>query len=304
MQSGSGYAGDFTREDSDFISQGTRCAGWLYRPEGVSRPPIVIMAHGFGAEKTFGLPAYAERFLERGMATFLFDYRNFGGSDGEPRNLVSNHRHLKDWEAAVAHVRGLSDIDTDRIALWGSSYSGGHVIVTAANVPGITAIISQVPFVDGLTTALMVSPMHVMRAVVAGIKDVASMVTGGVPHCVPVVGDPDTFALMNTPDALPGFMAILPEDSDWKNECPARISLELTLYRPVAHARKVKCPALVILAERDSLIHPKSVERTASRMREVTLIHMDVGHFDVYVGDVFEKVAGIEADFLSRHLLE
>ena len=92
---------------------------------------MVIMAHGFGAERTFGLPAYAERFLQRGMAAFLFDYRNFGDSDGEPRNLVSNHRHIKDWEAAVAHVRGLPDIDTEKIALWGSSYSGGHVIVTA-----------------------------------------------------------------------------------------------------------------------------------------------------------------------------
>ena len=303
MQGGSGSAGNFTRVDSDFVSQGTRCAGWLYRPEGVPKPPIVIMAHGFGAERTFGLPAYAKRFLRRGMAAFLFDYRNFGGSDGEPRNLVSNHRHIKDWEAAVAHVRGLPDIDREKIALWGSSYSGGHVIVTAANDPDIAAIVSQVPFVDGLTTVLQVSPVHVMKAVVAGLRDVASMVTGGEPYCVPVVGDPDTFALMNTPDAYPGFMAILPEDSDWKNQCPARISLELTFYRPVAHARRVRCPALVILAEKDSLIYPKSVEKTASRMREVTLIHMDVGHFDVYVGDVFEKVAKIEADFLARHLL-
>ena len=58
MQGGNGSTGGFTREDSDFISQGTRCAGWLFRPEGASRPPIVIMAHGFGAERTFGLPAY------------------------------------------------------------------------------------------------------------------------------------------------------------------------------------------------------------------------------------------------------
>jgi dienelactone hydrolase len=303
MQGSSGSTGDFTREDSAFLSQGTRCAGWLYQPEGASKPPIVVMAHGFGAERTFGLPAYAERFLGRGMAAFLFDYRNFGDSEGEPRNLVSNHRHIKDWEAAVAHVRGLPDIDKERIALWGSSYSGGHVIVTAANDPDIAAIVSQVPFVDGLTTALKFSPVHVLKAVVAGLRDVASMITGGEPYCVPVVGDPDTFALMNTPDSLPGFMAILPEDSDWKNQCPARISLELTLYRPVAYARKVRCPALVILAEKDSLINPKAVERTASRMREVTLVHMDIGHFDVYVGDMFEKAVKIETDFLARHLL-
>lgn len=303
MQGGKQPAGNINREDSDFISQGTRCAGWLYRPEGVSNPPIVVMAHGFGAERTFGLPAYAERFVGRGIAVFLFDYRNFGDSDGEPRNLVSNHRHLKDWEAAVSHVRGLTEIDTEKIALWGSSYSGGHVIVTAANDPGIAAIVSQIPFVDGLTTALQVSPVHVMKAVVAGLRDVVRMITGGEPYYVPVVGEPETFAIMNTPESLPGFTAILPEDSDWENKCPARISLELTLYRPVSYARNVRCPALVILAERDSLIYPKSVEKAASRMREVTLIHLDVGHFEVYVGEVFEKVVKTEADFLARHLL-
>ena len=304
MQSERESAGDFTREDSDFTSRGTRCAGWLYRPEGVSRPPIVIMAHGFGAERTFGLPAYAERFLERGMAAFLFDYRNFGDSDGEPRNLVSNHRHIKDWEAAVAHVRGLPDIDKDKIALWGSSYSGGHVIVTAANDPDIAVIVSQVPFVDGLTTAYQTGLKHAMQASVASLKDVVRMITGKDPYYVPVVSDPSVFGLMNTPESKPGYLAIVPEDSEWRNECPARAVLELLFYRPLSYAGKVKCPALVIMGEKDSLIYPRSVEKTASRMREVTLIHLDVGHFDVYVGDVFEKVVGIEADFFSRHLLQ
>ncbi|MFW6113420.1 MAG: alpha/beta hydrolase [Actinomycetota bacterium] len=295
--------GAFSREDSDFLSQGIRCAGWLYRPEGVSRPPVVIMAHGFAAERTFRLPEFAGKFLERGMAAFLFDYRNFGGSDGEPRNLVSNSRHLRDWEAAVAHVRGLPGIDPDRIALWGSSFSGGHVIVTASRDPEIAAIVSQVPFVDGLTTAYMTGFKHAVQATVAGVKDVFRMLSGRDPYYVPVVSEPDTFGLMNSPDALPGYMAIVPEDSDWENRCPARAVLELLLYRPVAHARQVRCPAMVIMADKDALIYPRSVEKTASCMREVTLIHLEAGHFDVYVGDMFEKVAGAEADFLSRHLL-
>jgi dienelactone hydrolase len=303
MQGRSGSAGNFSREDSDFTSQGTRCAGWFYRPEGASKPPVVVMAHGFGAERTFGLPAYAERFLQRGMAAFLFDYRNFGGSDGEPRNLVSNHRHLKDWEAAVAHVRGLPDIDKEKMALWGSSYSGGHVIVTAANDPDIAAIVSQVPFVYGLTTAYHTGVKHALQATSAGLKDVMRMVSSRDPYYVPVVSDPEIFGLMNTLESKTGYMAIVPEDSEWRNECPARAVIELLFYRPMSYARSVNCPALVIMGDKDSLIYPRSVEKTASRMREVTLIHMDVGHFDVYVGDVFERVVKIEADFLAHHLL-
>jgi pimeloyl-ACP methyl ester carboxylesterase len=175
--------------------------------------------------------------------------------------------------------------------------------MTAAKDPGIAAVVSQVPYVDGLTMVYMLSPKNIVKTLAAGFKDVMRMVTGGEPHYIPVIGDPDTFALMNTPDSLPGFMAIIPDDSDWENRCPARIGLEAFFYRPVARARSVKCPALVILAEKDTLIYPKAVEKTASRMREVTLVHMDVGHFDVYVGDLFEKTVEMEADFLARHLL-
>ena len=103
---------DFTKIPSDFVSQGIRCSGDLYLPKNVKNPPIVIMAHGFAAEKSFRLPAYAERFVLNELAVLLFDYRCFGESDGEPRNLVDPGRHIKDWESAVSHVRTLSAINT------------------------------------------------------------------------------------------------------------------------------------------------------------------------------------------------
>jgi dienelactone hydrolase len=260
------------------------------------------MAHGFGAQRDCGLPSYAERFARRGMAVFLFDYRNFGASEGEPRNLVNPRRHLQDWKAALAFVREMPRVDAERIALWGSSYSGGHVIVTASQDERVAAIVSQVPFVDGITTAYWMGLKHVMLATTASLKDVACMMTGRAPYCVPVVSDPDSFGMMNSPECRPGYMAIVPEGSDWKNECPARAALELLIYRPVSHARKVACPALVMMGEKDTLIYPKSVEKAASRMREVTLIHLPIGHFEIYVGEWFEKTVEIQADFLCRHL--
>ena len=96
---------DWVRSDIDFAWHGSRCAGWLYLPRAVVRPPLVIMAHGFGAERTFGLEPFAERFARAGLATFLFDYRCFGDSDGEPRNLISPRRQLEDWEAAAIATR-------------------------------------------------------------------------------------------------------------------------------------------------------------------------------------------------------
>jgi dipeptidyl aminopeptidase/acylaminoacyl peptidase len=192
------------RENSDFSSHGTRCAGWLYRPAGIQKPPIIVMAHGLAAEKSFRLAAFAERFVENGMAVFAFDYRNFGDSDGEPRNLVSPTRHIQDWKSAIGHVRKLQDIDLKRIALWGSSFSGGHVLVIAARDPGISAVISQVPFVDGVDFAKYMGPKYLAQATWAGLKDVLRIVTFSGRYKVPVVGIPDVFAVLNTPDSKEG----------------------------------------------------------------------------------------------------
>jgi len=293
----------YTRTDSDFVSRGIRCAGWLYRPEGVSEAPVVVMAHGFGAERTFRLPAYAEKFVERGLAVFLFDYRNFGASDGEPRNLVSPRRHVQDWHTAIAHVRGLPNVNKGKIALWGSSFSGGHVTVVAAQDPGIAAIVSQIPFVDGLSSLGTLGVGYTLKALVAGFRDLGRMITFRAPHVVPIVEEPGRFGVLNTPESKPGLVAILPEDTSWKNECPARILLAVTWYRPLSYADKVKCPAFVLLAEKDSLIPARAVERFAGRMARAELVRVPVGHFDVYVGDPFEETAKLEADFLEKHLL-
>ena len=293
----------YTRTDSDFVSRGTRCAGWLYRPEGASEPPVVVMAHGFGAERTFRLPAYAEKFVERGLAVFLFDYRNFGASDGEPRNLVSPRRHVQDWHEAIAHVRGLPDVNKGKIALWGSSFSGGHVTVVAAEDEGIAAIVSQIPFVDGFSSLGTLGLAYTVKALLAGFRDLGRMLTFRSPYVVPIVEEPDRFGVLNTPESKPGLLAILPEDSSWKNECPARILLAVTWYRPLSYADKVKCPAFVLLAEKDSLIPARAVERLAGRMARAELVRVPLGHFDVYVGDPFEETAKLEADFLEKHLL-
>jgi pimeloyl-ACP methyl ester carboxylesterase len=285
------------------MSHGTRCSGWLYLPEGVAEPPVVIMAHGFAAERSFRLPAYAEKFVGRGLAAFLFDYRNFGESDGEPRNLVSPRRHLQDWREAIRHVRGLGEVCTGKIALWGSSFSGGHVAVTAAGDPGIAAIVSQVPFVDGMSTLDTLGVAYTLKALLAGFRDLGRMLTFRPPYCVPVVEEPERFGIMNRPDSKAGYLNLVPEASSWKNECPARVMLSTTLYRPVSFAGRVKCPAFILLAEQDTLIPAKAVERLAARMPRAELVRVPRGHFDVYIGDAFEETATLEADFLEKHLL-
>jgi uncharacterized protein len=109
-----------TRRDVSFSSDGRRCAGWLFVPPGTSRSACVVMAHGTTGTMDFGLAPYARRFAEAGLVVLAFDYRHFGASEGQPRQLISVRRQLADWRAAIRFARTLPEVDPDRVALWGT----------------------------------------------------------------------------------------------------------------------------------------------------------------------------------------
>lgn len=118
---------------------------------------------------------------------------------------------LQDWAAAVAYARTLPGIDANRIGLWGTSFSGGHVIATAARLPGIAAVVSQCPFTDGIDSARTLSPSITARITALAMRDFAAAGLGRPPVMVPIVGHPGEVALMNAPDAYPGFLRLVPD---------------------------------------------------------------------------------------------
>lgn len=292
----------FQRTESDFVSHGTRCTAWLYKPQGVDRPPAVVMAHGFAAEKVFALPAFAERFASQGLAVLLFDYRCFGDSDGKPRNLVNPFKHVQDWKAAVGHVRSLPGLDHQRVALWGTSLGGGHVIMTAAQDPEIAAIVCQVPYVDPFASFGMFGLKDMLKGFAAGIRDVVRMMTFRAPYYIPVVGDPGTPAFLNAPGAMEGYLSIIPEGYQWSNRCPARVIFTVARYRPIARAKRVRCPALILAAEEDNLVPLQSLEKAAAKIGSASLVKLQMGHFDVYRGRWFARAVGEELAFLQEKL--
>ena len=101
------------RTDVRFDSAGTSCARVALPARTASRRdvPCVILAHGFSAVRDQRLDAFAERFAAAGLAALVFDYRHFGDSDGEPRQLVDLARQLDDWRAAIAFARSLDGVD-------------------------------------------------------------------------------------------------------------------------------------------------------------------------------------------------
>jgi dienelactone hydrolase len=293
---------EWRREDRTFISRGVRCAAWLYLPEREEKSPVIVMAHGFGGVRSFGLPAFAERFVEAGMAVFLFDYRTFGDSEGEPRNLIDPFRHLEDWRAAVQTVRKMEEVDGSRIGIWGSSFSGGHVLMLAAEDPVIRAVSAQVPYVDPITSILRIGIGNLYKSVPYAMVDFVRGMIGMSPLYIPMVGKPGTVAALATPDVLPGYRRLVPEGVKWDNRCPARILLTMTFYRPLGHAVKIKAPTLIVVGTEDSLIDVTAVRKVADQITDSELVELPVGHFDPYFDETFETVVAKQREFFLKHL--
>ena len=293
------------RRDVTFHSSGKLCAGWLYAPAGGwgERNACIIMAHGLGGTRDAGLEPYARRFAAAGYAVLLFDYRHFGASEGQPRQLVSVRRQLEDWAAAVAFMRSMGEIDHERIGLWGSSFSGGHVLVTAARDGKIAAVSAQGPMMDGFAAVWnIVSYAGIGRALAltwAGLRDQAAALFGRPPVYVPLIAPPGQFAVMSSHDADSGYRAITPPG--WRNSMAARLALTLALYRPRAYASRVKCPMLILACKTDS-VAPASAALAAARLAgpKAELIEYDFGHFDIYVGSGFERSCGDALKFFER----
>ncbi|WP_129112925.1 alpha/beta hydrolase [Halegenticoccus tardaugens] len=295
---------EFSKVAVDFESAGTVCSGWLYRPDRPAEPPVVVMAHGFAAERTFGLPAVAERLAERGYATYLFDYRTIGGSGGEPRNRIDPEKNVADWQAGIARVRRLDGIDASRLALWGVSLGGGHALDVVAEDPRISAVVAQTPVVDGRAFLRRNSVGYLLKGLAAGVRDRLQslpLVPLG-PHTVPIVGDPDEFALLSDPGAKAGLSDLAPPDSAWENETPARAFLSLLRYRPTTSAGDVGCPTLLVSGARDEIAPPETVEAAAAEIPTSTLVRLPSDHFGLYHGSLFEQTLGHAFAFLDANL--
>jgi fermentation-respiration switch protein FrsA (DUF1100 family) len=296
-------------KDVSFPSHGETCAAWHLSGESDAFAsergrPCVVMAHGIGATKDSGLLPFADAFAEAGLDVLLFDYRCFGESSGDPRQLAWPPRHREDYRAAVEFARGLDGADAERIVLWGTSWSGGHVVYVAASDPRIAAVITQAPDVDGLKTLSRIREYaglaQQLRLTWLGLKDAIGSLRGRSPLMVPTVGRPGELGGLTTEESEPGMRAIA--GATWRNEVTARAAFAEWTNRAITRMEEIRCPILIQIADRDSIVPASAARAAAWRAKgRVEVREYPCAHFDIYL-DWRERAIADQLHFLRRHL--
>jgi fermentation-respiration switch protein FrsA (DUF1100 family) len=296
------------REDIEFDADGVMLHGWLYTPEGsAGAAPAIVMAHGFSAVKEMYLDRFAEAFANAGLAALVYDNRNFGASGGEPRQEIDPWAQVRDYRTAITYAATRSEIDADRIGIWGSSYSGGHVLTVGAIDRRVKCVVAQVPLASGHANFRAL----VRADFIAGFQaqfdiDRAARFRGEPPAMVPVVdADPLAPSALPTPDSYTWFTETNEARApSWRNEVTLRSVEMFTEYEPGTYLPWISpTPLLMCVAENDHLTVAEIAIAAFEQAREPKrLVMMPGGHFDAYV-DGFDIASGAAVDWFTQHLL-
>ena len=297
------------RTDVEFDAEGVTLRGWLYVPDGASGPvPAVVMAHGFSAVKEMYLDRFAEAFAAAGLGALVFDNRNFGASDGEPRLEIDPWEQVRDYRHAISYAATRPEVDADRIGIWGSSYSGGHVLVVGAIDRRVKCVVGQVPLISGHRNARRIVRADFIAPVGAMFdEDRAKRYAGEAPAMIPVVdADPMAPSALPTADSYTWFTETgAARAPSWRNEVTLRSVEMFWEYEPGAYAQYVSpTPLLIVVAAGDHLtVCDLAIEAFEQAREPKRLVILPGGHFDAYVAG-FDGAAGAATDWFSEHLLE
>lgn len=288
---------------------GTALRGWHYLPDRRSdRVPTIVMAHGFSAVKEMYLDKFAEVFAAAGLAAVVFDNRNFGDSEGAPRQEIDPWQQVRDYRDAITFAETLEETDPERIGIWGSSYSGSHVLVVGAIDRRVKCVASQVPLISGHRNARRLIRADLWSAVRGMFEnDRRNRYQGKSPAMIPVVAeDPMAPAALPTPDSWTWFTQTgRTRAPNWRNEVTLRSVEMFTEYEPGAYIRFVSpTPLLLVVALKDHLtVADEALAAYEQALEPKRLVTLSGGHFDAYVAD-FDAASGAARDWFVQHLAQ
>lgn len=286
---------------------GVTLRGWFYPGKGAKGPaPTVVMAHGFSAVKEMYLDDFAEFFAEAGISSLVYDHRNCGDSDGTPRGHLDPRQQIDGYRDAITHAQAMDEVDPDRIGIWGSSYSGGHVLVVGAIDRRVKCVVSQVPLVGGLESARRLIRGDHWKAMRAGFEaDRAARMRGEPGARIPVTAQEGEPCALPTADTFEFFTEFTKSNSTkWGNEVTLQ-SVELfTEYEPGIYVPRISPTPLLLVAALEDHLTPYDMTAAAyeAALEPKKFLTLPCGHFQAYTGDMFKMSAPVQRDWFKAHL--
>lgn len=163
-------------------------------------------------------------------------------------------------------------------------------------------MISQCPFTDGFASTFALPPKVLVKIASLAAWDIVAGWRGKEPVLLPAYGEPGATALMTSPDSVAGIEALIPPGDQTPSGITARFGADIVRYFPDRDARKLQCPALFAVCEDDSLAPPGPTLRHVRKAPKGKVRMQPGGHFDIYVGDAFERNVAQQLEFLALHV--
>lgn len=286
------------RHDVEFESQGTTLRGWYYPAQDVDGPSAaVVLTHGFASVKEmFDQHDYAAVFARAGIASVVYDHINCGDSGGDPRFELDPVKQQRTYQDAVTWLCARDDVDEDRIGIWGTSYSGGHVLVVGAYDPRVRAVVSQVPTITGFNNyQKRLTVKEYAEAKEAWKADRLARARGDAPGMSPVYSEPSfpEFMKQMGPDVMRNFsLDITTRSWEMYHE-----------YEPGASIHRISPkPLLMIVALDDTMVPSVEALDAFERAREPKrLLALPGWHYSVY-NEHFDTTSSAARDWFLQHL--
>ncbi len=295
---------------------GVELKGWLYLPEGdpdaAGPHPALVMAHGFSATRHMGLAGFAEVFCAAGFAVLVYDHRCLGDSGGEPKQEINPWAQARDYRYAISWLAGRPDIEAARIGIWGSSFSGGEVLVVGAVDPRVKVVIANVPFAGTSTDIPLEGRDERFAAMRAALDDESG--AGPADSTDPPVGPmsvvlasgahPGGRAFLPQPESTAWFEAVGGAGSGWQNTFTLRGFSGQPPFDPaVAVPYIAPRPLLMVVASGDRVAPAENALASYAIAGEPKQLELLEGHhFVPYSGEAFERAAAVMRDFLRTYL--
>ncbi len=284
----------------EFYSDGYLLRGRLYLPkDDITNAPVIIMCHGFAGVQDLLLPNFAKKFIEDGYCVFTFDYRGFGQSEGEQGRIVPREQ-INDIINAITFVSSLEEIDSNRIALWGTSLGGANALIVSALDKRVKALSIQITFANGeRNNSSHLSDQDKIKKEKALEKANLNAV------------------LKNKVMKLPLKRILSDEQStkffeEYKITFPEALAVKIpfitTKYidelKAEDYFHKINIPVLVVGATKDIVNNPKESQIIYDNLPTVNkkILMVEGTHYDIYIGENLEKVSKEQIEWYNKYL--